>query len=347
MSRAAVDPFPAIWTAALRRALAQSDDELRVQALRVISGRNVDTFDGELVSLAGSNIEPERIRREAFAAVAPRLPAIDDRLFSLVNAQLADPDVSVIDKLRCVAALARAKLSEPQLFHLATAFESAGPAVVPALLAVYDRPSSERVGTALLTALQSARDVVPLNAADLQRVIANYPPGVQQQGAVLIELIGTESGRSAARLDQLTATISGGDTEHGRELFNGKQAACAACHRVNGAGALVGPDLSKISASRQPRDLLESILYPSASFARGYEPYTVLLNDGRVISGIIARETAHDIVVRTNDLSEIRISRDSIDAIQPSQTSIMPQGLDGRMTEAELRDLVAYLRSLK
>jgi len=347
MSRAAVDPFPAAWTETLRGTLAQRDEELRLQALRVIAARNVETFDAELTKLAASASESPRIRGEAFAAVAPRLPQVDDVLFVFVDRQLTSPDVSIIDKLRSVTALARAQLSESQLLKLATAFESAGPAVIPALVNVYDRPSSDAVGTALLTALQSARNDVPLNATDLQRVIANYPVETQQLGAALIEQIGAESGRSAARLDQLAATIAGGNAEHGRELFNGKQAACASCHRVNGTGALVGPDLSKISSIRQPRDLLESILYPSASFARGYEPYTVLLSDGRVVSGIIARETAHDIVLRTNDLSEVRTARSAIDEMQPSQTSIMPQGLDGRMTPEELKDLIAYLQTLK
>jgi len=347
MSRAAVDPFPVPWTESLRGALALRDEELRLQALRVIAARRVAAFDAELAALAASSRESPRIRGEAFAAVAPRLPAIDDELFTFVSRQLADPDGSVIDKLRSITALAQATLSESQLLSLVAAFESAGPAAIPALVNVYDRPSSDAVGTALLTALQTARHDVRLNATDLQRVLANYPAGVQQQGAVLIEQIGAESGRSAAHLDQLAATISGGNAEQGRELFNGKQAACSSCHRVNGSGALVGPDLSKISAIRQPRDLLESILFPNASFARGYEPYTVLLSDGRVVSGIITRETAHDIVLRTSDLSEIRVARGAIDQMQPGQTSIMPQGLDARMTPEELKDLIAYLQTLK
>jgi putative heme-binding domain-containing protein len=347
VGRSAVDPVPASWTDALRSTLAQRDDELRLQSLRVIAARNLDAFDAELASLAGSEAEPPRVRSEAFVAVAARLPGIDDGVFKFLAAQLADPETSVIDKLRIVTGLSGAKLSESQLMALTSAFNSAGPAVVPALLAVYELPSSERVGKAMLAELSAIRSEVPLSPAALRRVLANYPPAVQSDGAGLIEFIGTESRGFAERLDQLVATIAGGNADHGRELFNGKQAACSSCHRVNGTGAMVGPDLSKISAIRQPRDLLESILYPSVSFARGYEPYNVLLADGRVVSGIIARETAHDIVLRTSDLSEVRMSRNAIDEMQPSQTSIMPQGLEGRLTQDELRDLIAYLQALK
>src|SRR5206468_12467762 len=64
------------------------------------------------------------------------------------------------------------------------------------------------------------------------------------------------------------------------------------CHTVQGEGGRVGPDLSRIGASRSDRDLLEAILFPSASFARGFEPFVVATDDGRIYSGVVARETA-------------------------------------------------------
>jgi putative heme-binding domain-containing protein len=347
MSRAAVEAWPAVWTDALRGTLAQSDDEMRLQALRVVSSRNLDDFDTELAVLAGSASESSRVRSEAFAAAAARLPEIDNDLFGFLSAQLADSDTPVIDKLRIVTGLTQAKLSETQLCGLATVFETAGPAVAPALLGVYDRPASEVAGLALVTGLRAAQAGVTLNVGDLRRVTAHYPPAVSAAAAPLMAALEGDAARNAARIDELAAAIAGGSVEHGRELFNGKQAACATCHRVNGAGAQVGPDLSKISAIRQPRDLLESIVFPSVSFARGFEPFNVLLTDGRVVSGVIARETAQDVVLRTNDLSEIRIARGMIDDMRPSQTSIMPQGLESRLTRDELQDLLAYLQSLK
>ena len=63
----------------------------------------------------------------------------------------------------------------------------------------------------------------------------------------------------------------------------------------------MGPDLSKISAIRTGRDLLESIVYPSATFARGFEPYTIATEDGRTHSGIIARETTEALVLVSPD----------------------------------------------
>ncbi|MBL8849856.1 MAG: c-type cytochrome, partial [Planctomycetaceae bacterium] len=347
MSRAAVDAWPAVWNDSLRGALAQSETDLRLQALRVVASRNLDAFDPELTALAASTSTDARLRSEAFAAVAPRLTSISDELFQFLAGRLQDSETPVIDKLRIVTGLSRAPLSDLQLQQLAAAFEPAGPAVAPALLGVYDRDASEAVGLMLVSRLQASPSAQTLSAGDLRRVAAHYPPSVLAAAAPLLAALEIDAARNAARLDELAATISGGNAEHGRELFHGKQSACSTCHRVNGAGAQVGPELSKIATIRQPRDLLESIVYPSQSFARGFEPYNVLLADGRVVSGIIARETATDVVLRTNDLSEIRIARTAIDEMQPSQTSIMPQGLEGRLTPDELRDLLAYLQSLK
>lgn len=347
MSRAAVDDWPAVWTAPLGSALTAPNDELRLQALAVIASRNLNDFDNELATLAGSASEPARIRGDAFAAVAARLPQIDDQLFGFLSNQLADSDTPVIDKLRILTGLGQARLSDPQLCELASAFQSAGAAVAPALLSVYDRPGTERVGLALAAALQELeRESLP-NGRDLRRVLGQYPQAVQSAAADVLAELEAVNSRTAERIDELVAATSGGDAQRGRLLFFGKQTSCSACHRVGGKGAQVGPDLSKIAAIRQPRDLLESILYPSASFARGYEAYNVLTEDGRVVSGVITRETAHDVVLRTSDLSEIRISRVGIDEMQPSRTSIMPQGLDARLTRDELRDLLAYLQSLK
>ena len=63
-----------------------------------------------------------------------------------------------------------------------------------------------------------------------------------------------------------------GNASRGREVFFGSKAACSACHFILGVGGHVGPDLSRIGEGRTSRDLLEAILYPSASFARGFEP---------------------------------------------------------------------------
>jgi putative heme-binding domain-containing protein len=109
----------------------------------------------------------------------------------------------------------------------------------------------------------------------------------------------------------------------------------------------VGPDLSHIGSVRSPRDLLEAIGYPSATFARTFEPYTVKLKDGTIEAGIIARESGNTLFLTTGPRSTKRIPRPQIADVRPSQISIMPQGLDAQLSREELADLVAFLASLK
>jgi putative heme-binding domain-containing protein len=116
---------------------------------------------------------------------------------------------------------------------------------------------------------------------------------------------------------------------------------------VQGQGGKIGPDLSKIGAIRTPGDLLEAVVLPSASFARGYEAYTVVTTDGQVHSGVILRETADALYLFNNARVEVRVERASIETLQQSPVSIMPQGMDEQLSRQDLADLIAFLQSLR
>ena len=139
--------------------------------------------------------------------------------------------------------------------------------------------------------------------------------------------------------------LTGGDAARGRQVFFGSKAACSACYPIGGEGRQVGPDLGKIGSVRTPADLLEAIVFPSASFAREYEPYTVVTKDGDVHVGTVERDTPESLHLRTPD--DLRLPRASVKKIEPSKVSVMPQGLEAQLTRQELADLIAFLTSLK
>jgi putative heme-binding domain-containing protein len=116
---------------------------------------------------------------------------------------------------------------------------------------------------------------------------------------------------------------------------------------VQGTGGKFGPDLTKIGEIRAPRDLLEAIVLPSASFARGYEPFNVVTDEGQVLSGIIARETAEAIYLVGSTRVEVRVPRSGIESITESKVSIMPEGMDRQLSRQELSDLIEFLHSLR
>ena len=119
------------------------------------------------------------------------------------------------------------------------------------------------------------------------------------------------------------------------------------CHAIGYVGGQLGPDMTKIGQVRAERDLLEAIVYPSASFVRSYEPVSVALKDGRVVSGLLRKDAADEVVVALAADREERIPRDQVDEIAPGTVSVMPAGLDRQLTSGELADLIAFLKGCR
>ncbi|MEQ2008778.1 MAG: hypothetical protein ABMA26_18515, partial [Limisphaerales bacterium] len=109
-------------------------------------------------------------------------------------------------------------------------------------------------------------------------------------------------------------------------------------------GSALGPDLTSIGAIRSGRDILEAMVFPSASFVPGYEPMRVETKDD-VITGNIVREDSSAVVVKLNAALEQRIPRSDIKSISPGTVSIMPEGLSAALTREEIRDLLAFLQA--
>jgi putative heme-binding domain-containing protein len=133
--------------------------------------------------------------------------------------------------------------------------------------------------------------------------------------------------------------IKQADVANGRALFTKH---CSACHKMFGEGQAVGPELT--GSQRSNLDyVLENVIDPSAVVPREYQMVNFSLNDERVISGIVLRETKDAITVRTtNDTLTIPVA----DIVTRKQTpvSIMPEGIFEQLKPNEVRDLVAYLR---
>jgi putative heme-binding domain-containing protein len=104
--------------------------------------------------------------------------------------------------------------------------------------------------------------------------------------------------------------------------------------------------LSEIGRRRSERDLIESLLFPSATLAQGYETWTVRTVDGRVFTGVVQKDAPDELVLTAGPEKAYRISRESIEEIRRSEVSIMPKGLDQNLTDQDLADLIAYLKSI-
>jgi len=132
------------------------------------------------------------------------------------------------------------------------------------------------------------------------------------------------------------------DPARGRAVFN---RTCLACHRLYAAGGDVGPELTG-SDRANPDYILENVLDPSAAVSRDYTLTSVATTDGRLVSGIIREQTATSLVIQAAN-ERIVVSREDVEAIKPSTSSMMPEGLLDPLSTSEVRDLFAYLASTR
>jgi quinoprotein glucose dehydrogenase len=151
------------------------------------------------------------------------------------------------------------------------------------------------------------------------------------------------------KLANYLESLAGGDAEKGRNIFlNNSAVYCQRCHKLDGQGGEVGPQLNGIAADKDKdrRYLLESIVYPNAKIAKGYETVILVLSDERTVSGIVKSDDKKVIRLVTPENKEIVVPVEEIVA-RRTGLSAMPDDLHKKLSHRELRDLVEFLSSLK
>ena len=184
--------------------------------------------------------------------------------------------------------------------------------------------------------------------AFLQESKANDPESTDLIEALLTP-DGIKKGRpdaseTAAWLALLDAISGAADVEAGRRIFHGRVGMCSHCHRYQGRGNVVGPDLSEVGLQSVRQQLLESILQPSLEMAPEFQPSAILLDDGRIFTGIRLRSWKTE-TIRDHNGQNRTFDRADVEEIRDLETSFMPDGLVDQMTLRELRDLLAFLSS--
>ena len=149
-------------------------------------------------------------------------------------------------------------------------------------------------------------------------------------------------------LDALAAFLPNGDAARGEKLFNNRdRSKCITCHLKGEKGVRLGPDLTWIGAIRSERDLLEAIVFPSASIARYHEIVNVVTANGKVVSGLLVKETVDRMFLSSAKGVVQQIAFRDIESARYSNVSLMPEGMDKLLKAEEIADLVAYLKKSK
>ncbi|MBY0231840.1 MAG: c-type cytochrome [Gemmataceae bacterium] len=330
MAAARLKELPEEWAAPINAVLAEGADKLASAALAIPASPATREARAKL---AGDARRPALLRLRAGGT------------FDLALASLKVDDVPT--RAEAVRVLASMPLSGVQLSKLAAALPSVGSMELGRLLEAFVKSRDEAVGLALVEAVRKSPVRSALTADQLRRAVAEQGAKVKKEAEAVALLIDAGAARQKEELQALHSSLGKGDPKRGHLVFNGPKAACASCHAIGYLGGRVGPDLTRIGAIRTERDLLEAIVFPSASFVRSYEPVRVRTVRGRVIEGIVKQETATHVVLALGATEEARIARKDIEEMVPGKVSIMPAGIDKVLTKRELADLVAFLRERK
>jgi len=136
------------------------------------------------------------------------------------------------------------------------------------------------------------------------------------------------------------AHLGSANLSAGRALY---QKACATCHVLYGQGKTVGPDLTG-SNRKNLEYLLENLIDPSASVAADFRMSVVALESGRVVTGVIVEQSDRTITLQTQQ-ERVTIEKSEIEEQKATSESLMPEGQLKELSDAQLRDLIAYLMS--
>ena len=319
-----------------------------IAALRALplTREKAGDLPARLLRIAGAARNSADLRLAALAAIPGGLVGPDENLFTFLISQL-DRERAVTSRTTAADVLARAKLTGAQLIQLTLALRTVGPLELDRLLAAFEQSSDESLGLKLIEVLINSPAVSSLRADSVKAHLAKYGPEVQKNAEGLYLKLNVDAAKQKAKLEQLMAALSAGDVRRGQLIFHSEKAACYSCHAIGYRGGTVGPDLTRIGSIRADRDLLEAIVFPSASFVRSFEPIAVATSDGKVFNGLIRGETADELILATGVNQEARVARREIEEMRPSTVSVMPAGLDQQLSPQELADLVAFLKACK
>ncbi|MCA9052307.1 MAG: c-type cytochrome, partial [Planctomycetaceae bacterium] len=327
---------PAGWDAAAQALAASSDPDV-VRLARELSvvfgdGRAVE----ELRQIVGDGKADAATRR---AALRSLVEARADNLEPLLKELISNRDFSA----ECIHGLSvLGGRQAPQL--IANRYSGLRlEAKEVAIAAFVSRPDFAPVLLAAVAEGKIPRSDVP--PFQLRQMLTYGSDALATQIRELWPELQQLSESKQRRIQELSAqltpeTIAHGDPSHGRALFS---AACAKCHKLFGEGGATAPELTGAQRTNLAY-LLENIVDPSATISKNFKMSVVLLDDGRVLNGVVTNPTDRTITLQT-PAEPVVIDRESIEEIRETELSLMPEGQLDRLTPDEVRDLIAYLMS--
>ena len=192
--------------------------------------------------------------------------------------------------------------------------------------------TKDKVLKGLLTPALQKQIVSRAHPEHLQKLEILFPKATDPEKASEVEI---------QKVQAILAKSIKPNIRNGHALF---KARCAACHVLHADGGDIGPSLT--SYQREDlKTLLPSILDPSREIREGFENYILEVGDGRKIMGFLKTKNKRVVILQPAGGAPLTIAADQVLSLEPTRTSLMPPGLLNGLSEQELSDFFAYLRS--
>ncbi|MCA9267091.1 MAG: c-type cytochrome, partial [Planctomycetales bacterium] len=313
--------------------------------------------------------EGTALRAQVDAATGGQAAALLAQLVADAKSQLSSNDLPVDKRVALIAQLRLGRFADVRAtldgLLAADQPEPVQAATVDAL-ATFDAPEVadlliERWSTFTPTRRRQAGDVLFSRAAwiakalravesqaiplseitpeHFERIDKRVDPALAERAAKLIQELQSASPRSEVVKSYASALDLHGDREAGRAAFARH---CAACHKVEGKGYDVGPNLAAMR-NRGAAAILVNVLDPNREVNPQYVNYVAVGKDGRTVSGLIAAETAGTVTLARGEGAADTLLRVDIEQLKSTGVSLMPEGLEKQIDQQTMADLLAYL----
>ena len=301
-------------SAALAKLVANKDATARSRATALTALSKLQTPEYAPALAAAQNDEEEFLRKAALklSVDAPPVAA------AATGAAPADPTAKL------ASVLASGSVSEKQN-------------ALSALAKVSGAAADDLVGK-WLTDLLAGK--VP---AELQLDVLDAAAARPSLKALLEKWSAANAKKSDYDATPWKVALAGGNAEDGKKVFFEKaEVSCLRCHKVGGEGGEVGPELTGLAAKKGLDYVLQSILFPNAAIAQGFETVLVNLKNGNAYAGVIKSESGDILEINSPEDGLVKVKKAEI-ASREKGLSGMPEGFGELLTKRELRDLLAYL----
>ena len=322
---------PANWPSVYSQ-LKKSNEQVAQLALQLAQQFGDTEAAQQYLAVLKDQNAPLEQRRSALQALATQQR---QELIGELPGLLDDPALR-LDAIRAIAGFDHEPLGKMLLERYPT-FSNA-----EKLEAVQTMASRPKYGGLLTQALKKntipKSDVPTYAARQLLRVVGS---GFVEVWGPIEQSTTDEKGYAKYRGLLTGQALSRANAGKGRAIF---QSTCGGCHKMYGEGGIIGPDIT--GSNRTNLDyLLFNILDPSGEIQDDYKMVVITTRDGRTYAGNVATENERQLTMRVVGQDAVVINKSDIQSREETPVSMMPPGLLQRLTDAQVLDLIAYLRT--